>query len=106
MPTITAEITARGAKSTVPEEPGAVDARILVDGREIGEVTLVPDHDGRLDAWGSPENWSSSALLKWLDDRVDYLLDDHDHEDDPKAAAVSHRSHLCDAIVAAVRAVA
>lgn len=67
MPTIEAIITARGAKTTVPDNEGAVDARILVDGVEVGEVTLLPDNSGLLSAWGDPSNWASSALLRWSD---------------------------------------
>lgn len=65
-PTITAIVTRRGAASTVPDREDAVDADILVDGVEIGEVTLLVDHTGSLDTWGSLDMWASHAVIEYL----------------------------------------
>lgn len=68
-PTITAEITGRGADSTVPDDADAVDADIYADGELIGAVTLKIDgHDGRLSTWGGcVEHWADSDVIEWLD---------------------------------------
>lgn len=57
------EVTHVARSTTVsPDEyPGAVDADVTVDGLE-GEVTLVRNHEGRLDMWGGLENWASENL--------------------------------------------
>lgn len=69
---ITAEVTGRGAASTVPEDPTAVDAAIYVAGIHVGMVTLRVDHDGDLATWGScPDHWADPALLDWLDGQPD-----------------------------------
>jgi hypothetical protein len=59
----TARITARTYDSTAPDRPGAVDATIYLDGVEVGEVTLVPGHDGQISTWGP-------GLDHWADDRL------------------------------------
>lgn len=67
----TATITAIGARSTVPDNPGAVDATIYVKGRKAGECTLLPDHEGnggQLDTWGCYRgHWADDALARSLD---------------------------------------
>lgn len=67
---ILAVVTGRGAKSTVPDDPGAVDADVWCCGARVGSVTLKPAKDrnraGLLVAWGDPEHWASSDLLDWL----------------------------------------
>ena len=63
---ITAIVTGRGLDSTVPDRAG-VDATIYFDGKEAGEVTLLPDDQGSLSTWGCPDNWASSALQAWID---------------------------------------
>ena len=62
----TARITARNYDSAAPDRPGAVDATIYLNGAEVGEVTLVPNHDGQLSTWGPG-----------LDHWADYRLADH-----------------------------
>lgn len=78
-PEITAEITGRGDRSTVPDNADAVDATIYVDGEEIGEVTLLPDHAGRLSTWGS-------GLDHWADDGIRTWIDTHEDEHDRRTA--------------------
>lgn len=66
VPDIEAEITGRGANSTVPDNPGAVDARIYMDGEPVCEVTLLPDpaSNGELCPWGgSVDNWLSDPSI-------------------------------------------
>ena len=59
--TITARITGRGIDSTVPDNDGAVDAEILIDGKHLCDVTLLSSRqDGALEIWGDPENWCSN----------------------------------------------
>ena len=66
--TITAKITARAARSTVPDNAGAVDATVYVDGRDVGDCTLLPrQHDGRLDVWGELDHWADDTLRAALD---------------------------------------
>lgn len=67
-PTITANITARGPRSTVPDNAGAVDATVYVDGRDVGDCTLLPrQYDGRLDVWGAIDHWADDSLRAALD---------------------------------------
>ncbi len=67
-PTITANITARGPRSTVPDNAGAVDATVYVDGRDVGDCTLLPrQYDGRLDVWGELDHWADDTLRAALD---------------------------------------
>ena len=40
--TLSAWINAVGVGCSVPDNPGAVDATVYLDGEEIGEVTLLP----------------------------------------------------------------
>ena len=61
--TITAKVTGFGADSTVPHNSGAVDADVYFDGQKVGEVTLLPDHNGRLSIWGEPNNWADPNIL-------------------------------------------
>jgi hypothetical protein len=44
----------------VPDNPGAVDASIFINGARLCGVTLLPDplQDGRLAVWGSPSHWT------------------------------------------------
>lgn len=65
-PTITAKITARGPRSTVPDDAGAVDATLYVDGRDVGDCTL-RQYDGRLDVWGAIDHWADDSLRAALD---------------------------------------
>lgn len=82
----TAQITARGADSAVPDRPDAVDALILADGQPVGEVTLVQDrHSGELVPWGTGlDHWASSALVDHLD-----AIDPDAMSSEPLRAAVS-----------------
>lgn len=66
--TITAEITATGADSAVPDNDLAIDADVFADGEHIGSVTLLPNDRGDRDTWGAPENWSDDALRGWAED--------------------------------------
>ena len=67
-PTITAKITARGPRSTVPGNTSAVDATVYVDGRDVGDCTLLPrQYDGRLDVWGAIDHWADDSLRAALD---------------------------------------
>lgn len=66
---ITARITARGDGSTVPDNPGAVDAEIYRGDEQIGEVTLIPDagRNGDLCTWGpSWDYWADNAMQATL----------------------------------------
>jgi uncharacterized protein (DUF433 family) len=67
---VTARITAMGVDSTVPDNPGAVDAMIYVCGRKLGEVTLLPPEDPR-SARACPvgeglDHWASGPVSDWL----------------------------------------
>lgn len=69
---VTAAVTARAEESTVPDNPGAVDAMVYVCGRELGEVTLLPPGNRRYSThsllpWGSLENWASEPVMYWID---------------------------------------
>lgn len=63
---ILAVVTGRGPKSTVPDDPSAVDADVWCCGAMVGSVTLKADHTGLLVPWGDPEHWASSDLLEWM----------------------------------------
>ena len=80
----TATITGRGADTTVPDNPNAIDAAIeLTTGETLCTVTLLPDHTGELTTWGCIDNWC----------------------DEPGALAIpgTDMQHLVAAIEAAVR---
>lgn len=65
---VTAKVEAYGEDTTVPDNPGAVDATIYQAGREVGEVTLLPE-GGRLSTWGpSMATWASYDLIQWVSD--------------------------------------
>jgi hypothetical protein len=68
---ITVAITATGANSVCgTEHPMAVDAVVSIGGLEVGEVTLIPDHEvngGELDIWGDLDHWASQDLIDDLD---------------------------------------
>lgn len=69
---ITARVTGRGAGSTVPDNAGAVDAEIEINGIDLGSVTLLPDEHGWLSAWGDCiDCWADHQLLRWIDERVE-----------------------------------
>ena len=57
------EVVHVGPSTTVPldEYPGAVDAEVTVGDIE-GEVTLVVDHEGRLNMWGDLSHWATQSL--------------------------------------------
>ena len=64
-------VTADSARETSTGVDEGIDVDFLVtfaDGTEIsGEVTLLPaQYDGRLSAWGAPDNWVSGAALAKL----------------------------------------
>ena len=65
-----AVVTGRGEKSSVPDDPGAVDADVWCCGAMVGKVTLKPSRDQRDDGalvpWGDPEHWASDDLLVWM----------------------------------------
>lgn len=65
-----AVVTGRGEKSSVPDDPGAVDADVWCCGAMVGKVTLKPSRDQRDDGalvpWGDPEHWASDDLLEWM----------------------------------------
>ena len=89
MTTYTATIDARGARSTVPDAPDAVDATIQHGDETIGEVTLLVDpYDGELNRWGV-------GLDNWADDAVKAHLEAMGDDDDYDAALID--------IVSAVR---
>lgn len=90
---IEARVTRRGSKSTVPDNAGAVDARLELGGEVIGSVTLLPDpgRRGELSTWGSLDNWADDAMQRWIAERV---------------GAGQERTEVIDAIVSATRSVA
>ena len=57
--TITATVTARAANSTVPDNDTAVDFAVDIDGRRVDVTLLVDGYSGKLDVWGSPDQWCS-----------------------------------------------
>lgn len=67
-PRVAALITGVGPRSTVPDDPAAVDADVYVDGVKVGACTLRPDHHGDLSPWGQAEHWADHGLLEWLGD--------------------------------------
>jgi hypothetical protein len=56
---ITATVTARGTNSTVPDNDTAVDFAVTIDGRRVDVTLLVDTYSGKLDVWGSPDQWCS-----------------------------------------------
>ena len=90
---LSARITARGAKSCVPDNAGAVDAMIEIRGLTIGLVTLLPDPGcrGELSTWGSLDNWADTIMQRWIGERE---------------KAGQERTEVIDAIVSAVRSAA
>lgn len=67
-PTVTATITGVGADSRVPDRPDAVDAVVALDGRVLGECTLLSDHDHDLTTFGScPDHWADDELRGYLE---------------------------------------
>lgn len=78
------EIQAWGASQSdcMPDAPEArdVSVELVIDGGAAisGEVTLLPHEcTGRLGAWGAPDNWISSSLLREINAR----FDGHDFSD-------------------------
>lgn len=67
---LTAQITGVDADRC---NPGAVNATLYLDGREIGSVELVPSNDdGLLITWGpSIDFWADDAIQRYLDDADD-----------------------------------
>lgn len=109
MPPYTAEITSTPSTNLDRQfNKGSVDAAILRDGKPTDmEVTLVPSPvSGRLDTWGSPDNWCSRTdlLHVWAVEGADPL--DPDDEGFVEAAIADARSNIIEEIVAAVRAAA
>jgi hypothetical protein len=65
---ITAEITGVGEDSSVPDNPEATDADILINGVVVGSVTLLPHHDGHLATWGpGQDHWADAGMMRWLE---------------------------------------
>ncbi len=90
MHTITATIIARGAASTVPDDPTAVDAEIIVDGVTVGEVTLRIDPANSftsLVSWGDLDNWATWDLQEWFA-LVEGDVFESNHGGDPHNAAI------------------
>jgi hypothetical protein len=56
---ITATVTARAANSTVPDRADAVDFAVDIDGRRVDVTLMVDGYSGKLDVWGSPDQWCS-----------------------------------------------
>jgi hypothetical protein len=56
---IIATVTARGTNSTVPDNDTAVDFAVTIDGRRVDVTLLVDTYSGKLDVWGSPDQWCS-----------------------------------------------
>lgn len=78
------QIRAFGASQSdcMPDAPEArdVSVELVIDGGVTisGEVTLLPHEcTGRLGAWGAPDNWISSSLLREINAR----FDGHDFSD-------------------------
>ncbi len=64
---VEAVIDGIGVESSVPDNPGAVDASFYVNERFQGEVTLLPDaQGGGLDTWGELSHWASHGAIRWV----------------------------------------
>ena len=72
-----ARITHRGAASSVPDDPTAIDADIYLRGVYIGGITLVRGNDGELDTFGfSPDTWATGELIDAMSDSDGEIVSD------------------------------
>jgi hypothetical protein len=71
-PVVTAVITGRGEASTVPDNAGAVDAEISVNGEFFANVTLLPGNGDALETWGTPYHWATNDYdaAVWIADEI------------------------------------
>lgn len=59
--------------TTTVQDKNGIDAVVVVDGVEIGEVTLLRDQDGELAIWGEQDMWASDGVCRWLNSDLELI---------------------------------